>query len=373
MTDGRQQPDESAGVVSSALDAVPEEAPPPTRTAWMDSARVLTIGTVVLIHVLAPTVEGRQIEIGSAGWWVANSFNSACRWCVPVFLMIAGALALDPARVSRPRDFYRKRWQRIGVPLVFWTVFYLAFRAYVLGQDVGPGEAAEDVAAGAPFLQLYFLYILAGLALITPFLKVITRHATCRMTLGFGVVLTGLGVVDQVVSYSGGVGEPNAATRFLPFAGYYVLGWCLRDVLLPRRWVLPVWLAFVVSVVVTAVLAAVNDFGNLGRYAYDFLSPTVTVMSLTAFLLLHRLLRVRGVVLRRWAHLAFGVFLVHGALVYGFRSTVGLPTDVFTVLVWAFGLTTLYGLASAAITWVALKVPYLRMVLGEPAGITPGR
>lgn len=367
MTDGRQRPDEPAGVVSHALDAVPERPPPPTRTLWMDSARVLAIGVVVLIHVLAPTVEGRQVEIGSAPWWVANALNSAGRWCVPVFLMISGALALDPARVARPRDFYRKRWQRIGVPLVFWTLFYLTFRGLVLGQDVSVGGAAERVARGAPFLQLYFLYILAGLVLITPFLKVITRHATWRMTLGFGVVLTVLGVIDQVASYLGGVGEPNAATRFLPFAGYYVLGWCLRDVLLARRWVVVVWLLFAGSVVLTAVLAAVNDFGSLGRYAYGFLSPTVAVMSVTAFLLLHRLLRVRGALLRRWAPLAFGVFLVHGALVYGFRSTVGLPTDVFTVLVWAIGLTTAYAMASAAITWVVLRVPYLRTVLGESA------
>lgn len=367
MTEGGQRTGDEAGVVSNALDAVPEHPPPPTRTAWMDSARVLAIGAVVLIHVLAPTVEGRQMEIGSAGWWVANVFNSASRWCVPVFLMISGALALDPARVARPRDFYRKRWQRVGVPLVFWTLFYLWFRAFVLGQDVTAGGAAERVARGAPFLQLYFLYVLAGLIVITPFLKVITRHATWRMTVGFGVVLTGLGVFDQVVSYLGGVGEPNAATRFLPFAGYYVLGWCLRDVLLTRRWVAGVWLAFVASVALTALVAAVNDFGNLGRYAYGFLSPTVAVMSVTAFLLLHRVLRVRGVLLQRWAGLAFGVFLVHGALVYGFRSTVGLPTDVATVLVWAFGLTTVYALASAAISWVVLKVPYLRMVLGEPA------
>lgn len=32
------------GVVGKALDAVPEQAPPTTRTGWMDSARVLAIG-----------------------------------------------------------------------------------------------------------------------------------------------------------------------------------------------------------------------------------------------------------------------------------------------------------------------------------------
>ncbi|MFZ5871359.1 MAG: acyltransferase [Actinomycetota bacterium] len=351
----------------SVLDAVPEEPPPPTRTAWMDAARVVAIVAVVVIHVLAPTVEGRGVDVGSAAWWVADALNSASRWCVPVFLMISGALALDPARVARPRDFYRRRWQRIGVPLVFWTAFYLAFRQAVLGAGLTPERAAADVAAGAPFLQLYFLYVLAGLVLVTPFLKVVTRHATWRMQLGFAVVLLALGALDQLVTFAAGVGEPNAATRFLPFIGYYVLGWALRDVLLAGRWVVWTSLAWAASVVAVALLAYVREFGEVGRYAYGFLSLPVIVMSVAGYLLLHHWLRRGWGWLRPVAPLAFGVFLVHGALVYGVRHVVGVPTDLLGVVLWATAGTVAYTVASAGITWVLLRVPYLRAVLGEPA------
>jgi surface polysaccharide O-acyltransferase-like enzyme len=337
----------------------------------MDASRVLAIGAVVLIHVLAPTVEGRGLEVGAPGWWLANVLNSASRWCVPVFLMISGALALDPAKVTRPRAFYRKRWHRIGIPLVFWTAVYLLFRRLVLNPGLTPGQAASDIARGAPFLQLYFLYVLAGLVLITPFLKVFTRHATWRMQLGFGAVLLGLGVVDQVASYLGGIGEPNLATRFLPFAGYYILGWVLRDVLLSRRGIVWCTTLFALSVAVTAMLAAVAGFGAVGRYAYGFLSPTVVVMSITAFLLLHLVFRAQDGWADRWlrpvAPLAFGVFLVHGALVYGFRTVIGVPNDLLEVAVSAVVLTFGYAVVSAAITWVLLQIPYVRMVLGEPA------
>jgi len=285
--------------------------------------------------------------------------------------MISGALALDPAKVSRPRAFYRKRWHRIGIPLVFWTAVYLLFRRLVLNPGLTPGQAASDIARGAPFLQLYFLYVLAGLVLITPFLKVFTRHATWRMQLGFGAVLLGLGVVDQVASYLGGIGEPNLATRFLPFAGYYILGWVLRDVLLTRRGIVWCTTLFALSVAVTAILAAVAGFGAVGRYAYGFLSPTVVVMSITAFLLLHLVFRAQDGWADRWlrpvAPLAFGVFLVHGALVYGFRTVIGVPNDLLEVAVSAVVLTFAYAVVSAAITWVLLQIPYVRMVLGEPA------
>lgn len=357
--------------MTSLVDAVPDTPPPRTRTTWMDGARVLAILAVVLIHVLAPTVEGRGVDVGDAGWWLANLLNSASRWSVPVFLMIAGALALDPARTARPRDFYRRRWARIGVPLLFWTAFYLGFRSLLLEPGLTAVDAASDVGRGAPFLQLYFLYVLAGLVVITPFLKVVTRHATWRMTFGFGAVLLGLGIADQVLTYLTGAGDPNAATRFVPFAGYYVLGWVLRDVVLRRRGVLVAAAVLLTAVGTVAVLASVQEFGAVGRYAYGFLSPPVAAMSVAAYLLLHALLANPS---SRWsrlatraAPLAFGVFLVHGALVYGVRRVIGVPEDLAGVALAAVGLTAAYALVSAAITWLLLRVPYLRSVLGEPA------
>ena len=111
---------------------------------------------------------------------------------------------------------------------MFWTAFYLAFCEFFLGADLTRDEAASDVANGAP-----------------------------RMKLGFAVVLLILGVLGQITSFAGGVGEPNAAIRFLPFA----------------------WLA---SIFTVAVLAAAQDFGAVGRYAYGFLSPQVVVMSVSS-------------------------------------------------------------------------------------------
>ncbi|MEJ5913443.1 acyltransferase [Pseudokineococcus sp. 1T1Z-3] len=353
------------------LDGVPEQAPRPTATRWMDGARVLAIVAVVLIHLLAPVVEGRGVPVGSAGWWLANVLNSATRWCVPVFVMIAGALALDPARTARPREYFRRRLSRIGVPLVVWTVFYLLFRRLVLQRDLEPAEAASSVAAGAPFLQLYFLYVLAGLVLATPFLKVVTRHATWRMSLGLGVVLLAAGALDAVLSVVAGVGEPNAATRFLPFAGYYVLGWCLRDVVVRGRGAAWAVGGLALSVALTATAAGVSGYGSLGRYAYGFLSPTVVVMSVCAYLVLHRglarLPEPAEAALNRWAPYAFGVFLVHGALVYGVRRLTGQADTLGEVLATVVLLLPAHLVAATALTWVLLRVPYVRAALGEPA------
>jgi surface polysaccharide O-acyltransferase-like enzyme len=128
---------------------------------------------------------------------------------------------------------------------------YLAYRRWWLDEPLTAGEAGRDVLAGTPVLQLYFLYVLAGLYLLTP---------TC-----------------------------NVATGFLPFAGYFVAGWVECDVALHAWHVRAAALTFVASVVGTAALVGAftvpGGWDDAGRYLYDFFAPLVVTMSVAAFVL----------------------------------------------------------------------------------------
>lgn len=338
-------------------------------TSWLDLARVLAIAAVVVIHVLAPVVETKTTDFGTGSWWVANVGNSAMRWCVPAFVMVSGALLLDPRKADGVKAFYRRRLRRVGIPLVAWTGFYLAFRSVYFG-DVTAESAAQDVLAGSPFLQLYFLFVIVGLYLITPFLRVLVRAATRRMLWAFALVMAGLGALDQVISVIGGTGNPNAVTRFLPFIGYFVAGWLLRDVRLTPRVLEGAALAFLGSWIVTALgTGAVTEAVGWGRYAaylYGFLSPPVVVMSVSAFLLI-RWAGTRwtpGPVTAGWlgrlSDLTFGVFLVHAAILFPLRRALPIPADLVGMLAVTAVLTTVVVTASLAITALLRAVPLLR-------------
>lgn len=168
------------------------------------------------------------------------------------------------------------------------------------------------------------------------------------------------------------VGGSSAATQFLPYTGYFTLGWLLRDVPLTRRLVRAAAAGFVVSVVTTALLAAVvssaSGWGTPGNYVYGYLSPTVVAMSVSAFLLL-RAWGLRHPPGTRWAPgrraaalsaLTFGVYLVHPLFLFPVRRWLAdgasLPAYAGTTLV---HLTVTVG-GSLALTWVLLRVPLLR-------------
>ena len=346
------------------LDRIPTENPPPTSTAWMNPARAFAIIAVVAIHSLGTVVEENFGGMGP-DWWLANAIDSACRWSVPVFIMISGALALDADRGSKPRKFLSKRVWRIGIPLVFWTIVYVLFRRFYLQPDDESWNPGIAILTGSPFVQLYFLYVLAGLTLLTPFFRLLSVHGSRRLQWGTGLIFLGIGMADQWVSMIFDVGEANIATRFLPMAGFYILGWVLRDIVLSVRGALVAWATLAVAIAGTAVWAGLGPGEKPWMFPYEYLAPGVVIASMAAYLLLHFHMREGFGLLHRFYPYSFGVFLLHPLLLYPVRNAMGLPDTVPGVLLHAVIMPIAYAIVCAAITWAAVKIPGVRTVFGE--------
>ena len=345
-------------------------------TGWFDLARVLAILAVVVVHETSGEVGGRDAgDPATAAWWTANLLDSASRWCVPVFLMVSGALLLDPRRTDRPRDFYRRRLSRIGVPLVVWTAVYLVFRSLYLGDDLDAGQAARDVAAGTP-VPAALLPLRARRAL--PAHPVPAPRRPARDAPHAGGVRRGPArargrrpggrVVPRRRRRVGG--DPVPAVRRLLHPRLAAAG---RPPDPPT--VRLAAAAFGGSVVATAGLVAVTavavGWGTPGRYLYGYLSPTVVVMSLSAYVLL-RAWGLRHPPGSRWAPgrraaalsaLTFGVYLVHPLFLYPLSRVWPVPQAwPLWVGVTAAHLVVTVG-GSLALTWVILRVPVLRRTI----------
>ncbi|WP_084499765.1 acyltransferase [Brevibacterium album] len=350
------------------IDRVDEVGPPARSTQWMNPARSLAIIAVIAIHTIADTVGTQFADPGTPPWWAANVIDSLSRWSVPVFLMVSGALALDPDKGGTPRVFLSKRFWRIFVPLLVWTAVYVPYRLFVMSGYEKGWDPVLAILTGSPFVQLYFLYVLAVLTLLTPFIRQLTVHGSRRVQWGTAIVLVGIGMLDHFAVVVFDVGEPNIATRFLPLMGYYLLGWILRDHLLHGTQVLWAALVFAASAAVTILWAGFGPGERPWTAVYEYLSPTVVAMSLSGYLLLHRMFDRddRGYLgLRRLFPYSFGVFLLHPLLVYTFRDWIGVPDTVSAVLLHGLVLPLVYAVVCTGATWLALRTPVVRVAFGE--------
>ncbi len=151
-----------------------------------DAIRLAAIVAIVLLHTAANGVN--RLAFDSADWWLANAVDSACRAGVPLFLMLTGALFLPrPQLPARP--FYRRRWQRLALPLLGWSLFYLiwsAAKAHWKGQPYGLNDALDQLQSGAPYYHLWFIFMLVGIYALLPMLN----RCWQRLSKGQQTVLT---------------------------------------------------------------------------------------------------------------------------------------------------------------------------------------
>ena len=76
------------------------------RLPYLDYLRVMAAAAVIMIHVSAQNWD--NVPVMSSDWIIFNLYNSLAQWAVPMFLMLSGALMLDPGKPFQIRTLYRK-------------------------------------------------------------------------------------------------------------------------------------------------------------------------------------------------------------------------------------------------------------------------
>ena len=291
---------------------------------------------------------------------------------MPLFVMVSGALLLTSDRADAVSSFYRRRLWRIGWPLVVWTVVYLVVGHLRRDHPANFAEARYLVLAGIPYFHMYFVYLIAGLYLVAPFLRPLTRQSDDRLVLTAAAVFLGIGMVDLLIKVWGGIGAVNAVTRFLPYVGYFLAGAALVKVSATRTRltaaVLTVVLGIAVTAIGTALLTSTLGLGR-GRYLYEYLSVTTVPITLAIFLLLRwsdvSMRRAGPAVLKglsRIAALTFGIYLVHPLMLIVLRE-VGIYSRAFFVPL-AVGATVIAAFAmSGVVVAVLQRLPAVRRVV----------
>lgn len=170
----------------------PEDSRAPGRRWSYDFLRIVVIVGVVGIHSLGAVIVGGA-DRSSKSWWLAVALDLGFIWAVPAFVMLSGALVLDPRQhVFGPAAFYRRRLVRLAPAFVFWQLFYLVVvRGAISGEGVAPAKSLELLLQGKAYTHLYFLWLIAGLYLVAPILAAFLHTGGARRSLKFVCVAPG--------------------------------------------------------------------------------------------------------------------------------------------------------------------------------------
>lgn len=322
-----------------------------THIVWLDVIRFVAMFTVVCCHSADPFnfYSGPiPANIDEIKFWGA-AYGALLRPCVPLFVMLTGALLL-PVR-GEASVFYKKRIGRVLWPFLIWSVVYNLFPWFtgllgfqpdvILNFFPYSGEEAarqslvvslENIAQ-IPLnfslldVHMWYIYLLIGLYLYLPIFSAWVEKATDKAKLYFLLlwgVTTLIPYYQQFVSpYIWGTCSWNAYGMLYAFAGfngYLLLGHYLRNLDWPVRRIL------LYGVPLFIIGYAVTFFGfryvtSLPEYSdemlelfFTYCSLNVVIMTAPVFMLLKKV-RIRSLSLQKaLANLTlcgFGIYMVH--------------------------------------------------------------
>ncbi|MBN1287138.1 MAG: acyltransferase family protein [Anaerolineae bacterium] len=262
------------------------------RILYLDVIRAYAILTVVWLHAAAPLAYEFN-SLSASAWWVANLLDAIARPAVPLFLMVSGFLLLDPKKKDEPVSvFYRKRMLKVIVPFVGWASIYLAWRAIGGGEQFTPVEFIREIINGPVYYHLWFIYMMIGLYIVTPILRVYARHAdTGNLTyfvLLWFVVASIVPALNKLLNLE--IGIQFVVTTNL--VGYFMLGHLLRGVKLNAKQFKIALLVIAGCIAFSAIgtyILTVRADGVLDQSIYQRDSPNNVVYAIALFLVIKSL------------------------------------------------------------------------------------
>ena len=277
----------------------------------------------MMIHVSG---YGTALSASSFEWQVLNLYDSLVRWGVPVFVMISGALFLNPHKVIPFRKIYTKYIFRIVTAFVFWSFIY-AIINYAQNRRLS-GFIAAFIAG---HYHMWFLFMIAGLYMIIPFMRIIAGSE--KLTTYFLV----LALVFTFVMPS----CVRIVSAFLPryeefvsritnnffmhftggYAAYFLLGYVLDKIEISPRLERYIYAAGILGAVFTVVMNAGASLFNNNPHEYFYNNMTVNVlcMAVGVFVFCRKHFNFESMIIRKLSGYSFGMYLVHDSVLIMLR------------------------------------------------------
>lgn len=154
-----------------------EAKPTRDKIYYFDYLRIASILAVLCIHIIA--CDFYISDVHSTSFFILVLWDCFLYWCVPILVMISGALFLNPARVVTLKKLYGYNVLRILVAFIFWSAVYAI---YLFINGFGVTEAVKSFLSG--YYHMWYMYLIASLYMLVPLLRKISEcRQTCKYTL----------------------------------------------------------------------------------------------------------------------------------------------------------------------------------------------
>lgn len=339
------------------------------RDARLSLVRVAACVGILVLHTVFAADEYFAEVISGADHFVSRIAENNMMWAVPCFLMVTGALQLDPGRRLTLKKLYGKYILRILIALAACCLIFRIFDMIMDGEAFTAGGilmAFQELVTARCWGHLWYLYLLIGLYILMPFYRMVADRASDRELRYLALAyIAFVSVIPMIESFGLHIGFYISESVIYPL--YLFLGYMIhagRDGIPARAGAL-LLLAGTAAIVIMDVMR-LGYGAQIPEALFGYASPAVIAQSAGVFAVLckGRLPGERAAAcLDQIDRCSFGIYLIHMIFVrslfryiqwnpYGHAPGLALPAAILGI-----------GAVSFVIVWVLRRIPAVRKVL----------
>ncbi len=341
-----------------------------SRVLWIDALRVISMLAVMTLHLTASGYKAS--EAGSFDWIFCYISCLFTRFAVPIFVMISGAMFLNPRKQLTVECIWKKYIKRLFLAFLFWSAVYAAFESlkdYSFSEYEYYWSFLKKLFEG--HYHMWYVYMIMFLYMVTPFLKKITEEKKLLeifilYAFLFGSCTELLGLFPYVGDTVSSIVHDMHCEAFAGYIGYYCLGYYLYNYELPKLLKKSIYILALIGFVLVAAFSAIwLDAQTSAEVLQSETLPFAVFMSVSVFLIFKKSgkyiekSKIVSAVVSKVAPLSLGMYLVHPAINVVLRK-VGLHAVSFNPVVCVPVCVLLVAIISFVIIWIMKKIPVVK-------------
>ena len=338
------------------------------RIWYLDLLRVISMFFVIVIHATA------YIGGGYENRAFASFFSGISQFCVPIFVMVSGAVFLNPEHELKMKKYII----RIIVAYVVWSFLYAVYHSNILFEHTFNNLYVFVVHWGKGNFHLWYLWMLMGLYLLVPVLRQVAKDKKASIRLIIICIL--FGSVPQfidslilikpvsVVFETNLSGIVNNYLLLMPsmYVGYFLLGNYLNkseNINIKNKVVFGIaLLMYIIAVVGLGVYASIKQGKSV---IYDeYTTPLQIIMSVGIFLFIKSFkFEKTNPIIRDLSFCSFGIYLIHPFVQSGLNKVGLLHIEKMNFALNVLTVSILTFFISFIIVYLLKKIPIVNKYL----------
>lgn len=322
------------------------------RINYINGLRLIATLGVVFLHASAGILDLREIP-SPTDKFMHTCFKYSMQFAVPIFVMISGALFLNPAKEIGYPLMLRKYVKRIALALLIFGLPMCLIETYFSNSGGGLTSIIHFI-TGHSWTHMWYLYMLIGLYLITPIIKPFVTQATDKDRIAALILMFVISSLFPTLNNMG-AGLTSWMIISTPYIFIYMLGYWLC-------WKAPQGIVgnrSALTVVTLLCLAIIVAKCYYGFNYYGYADPVTICLAATLFLLF-RSFNMNWKFANWIAPYCFGIYLVHNVFINFAYKFLKIETESVVPILNFIGFFLLFTLLSLASTYILMKIPFMR-------------